>query len=76
MLLALNATDAVDWAELVKKVRSGYFTQTNYLSSFLFQGKILACHLAKPLSLFREHIAVPESTSSTKAASPAAIRSR
>ena len=78
MLLALNAADVADWAELVNKVRSVYFSYKPAIYDlFIFQGKILACHLAKPLSQFREHIAVPKSSaSSTKTTSPVHTRSR
>jgi hypothetical protein len=77
MLLALNATDVADWAELVNKVRSVFRTNQLFMIYLYFQGKILASHLAKPLSHFREHIAVPKSSaSSTKTTSPVYTRSR
>ncbi|KAG5639545.1 hypothetical protein H0H81_012216 [Sphagnurus paluster] len=49
MLLALNATSAVEWEALQSK------------------GKVLACHLAKPLGKFREYLAVPRPALPTSA---------
>jgi len=59
MLLALNATAAVDWEELQIKVSGGSRSLFIHSYSLGLQAGILAGHLAKPLGRFREHLAVP-----------------
>jgi hypothetical protein len=59
MLLALNATSGVEWEELQSKVSDSLAFNWCQLYLPLLQAKILACHLAKPLGRFREHLAVP-----------------
>ena len=62
MLLALNSTDAIDWEELQAKVKSIKLYRMQ-IHKCLVQGDQLAKHLAKPLSRFREHLAVVKSPS-------------
>lgn len=76
MLLALNSTSAVDWEELLTKVRDG-FVFTGFANSYppTLQAKTLAIHLAKPLGRFREHLAVPRPPFPTSAATSPPPRS-
>ena len=57
MLLTLNATDAVEWDDLKAKVKYKDSPTAENIHPYLVQGKVLAAHLAKPLSRFREHLA-------------------
>ncbi|TEB38701.1 hypothetical protein FA13DRAFT_1785006 [Coprinellus micaceus] len=57
MLLALNATDAVEWDELQEK------------------GSVVAAHLAKPLSRFRDYLKVKPAPPTPSALSPTPARS-
>ena len=58
MLLALNGTDSVAWEELQSKVRL-VLPGTPVLT--LQQGRVLAQHLARNLSKFRDHLIEPRS---------------
>ena len=69
MLLALNATDAVGWDDLQAKVACRLRRRARPLTSAT-QAKVLASHLATPLSRYREHLAVNPALPLSAAVSP------